>query len=122
MYIQMNESNTPEPEYTDEQLFLIKKKEKAQRCKVIALHKMGHHPINVNVSHFNSKSKLKVLEMVKELFEKPDDEIIAEFNEICLEVVFNEENDIQTYPIYSTAPIPIPKPIIQDIAGNIINN
>ena len=120
----MTESNIPIEEYTEEELEIIKKKEKAQRCKVIALHKMGHHPINVNVSNFNQKSKLKVFELVKELFDKPDDEIIAEFNDVCLEVVFDEKNDIQTYPIYSTAktkPLPINEPVIQDIAGNIIN-
>jgi hypothetical protein len=108
-----------EPEYTEEELVLKHKKEKAQKCKVIALNKMGHHPINVNVSNFNTKSKKKLLDMVKELFEKPDEEIQNEFNEVCLEVVFNDENNIVNYPVYKSVIRPIEQPKM-DIAGNII--
>jgi hypothetical protein len=107
----------PEPEYTEEELILKHKKQKAQKCKVIALNKMGHHPIEVNVSSFNQKSKIKVLELVKELFEKPDEEIQKEFNEVCLEVIFNENSNIANYPIYKKDIRPIQS---QNVSGNVI--
>jgi hypothetical protein len=113
----------PEPELTEEEQELKRKKEKAQKCKVIALYKMGHHPIKANVSHFNHKSKLQVLNLVRELFEKPDEEIQTEFNEICCEVVFVENNDGDDYtsfPIYKSSAIR-PKPPVVDCGGNIIS-
>ena len=99
----------PEPILTPEEEILKQKKEKAQKCKVIALYGMGHHPIKTNVSNFNQRTKLQVLNKVKELFEKPDAEIQEEFNQICCEVVFCENNkytdDYTTYPVYKSSPI-----------------
>jgi len=92
----------PEPELTEEEQLLKQKIEKAQKCKVIALHRMGHHPILANISRFNQKSKLQVLEIVKELFENPDEEIQNEFNKVCSEVVFDAKQDYTAYPIYNT--------------------
>ena len=113
----------PEPELSAEEEELKRKKEKAQKCKVIALYRMGHHPIKANVSYFNHKSKLQVLDMVRVLFDKPDEEIQEEFNEICIDVVFSErkgEDDYTGFPIYKSPPIR-PKEPQMDIAGNIIS-
>jgi hypothetical protein len=107
----------PEAVLTPDEEEFKRKREKAQRCKVIALHRMGHHPINANVSNFNQKSKLKVLELVRELFEQPDDDIIKEFNEVCLDVVFDERQDFTSYPVYSR---PV-KPKVMDLSNNIID-
>ena len=90
-----------EMELTEAEQELKYKKEKAQRCKVIALHRLGHHPIKANVSNFNTKAKLKVLNLVKELFELPDDIITTEFNDIVLEVVFDEKEEFSQYPVYT---------------------
>ena len=49
----------PEPELTEEEMELQKKREKAQRCKIIALSSMGLHPIT-NVSALQTKTKLKL--------------------------------------------------------------
>jgi len=115
----------PELEYTEEQLLLKTKKEKAQMCKVIALDEMGHHPINANVSNFNKKTKSQLLKRVEALFNEPDADILKQFNDICLDVVFDEKQDLTKYPIYkSVVPLPeLPKPIIHkvmDSKGNII--
>jgi hypothetical protein len=111
----------PEEELNEEEQELKRKKEKALRCKVIALHQLGHHPINTNVSNFHHKAKLQLLDMVKELFEKPDEDIVKEFNELCIEAVFKDspENDYTTFPAYKTPSIR-PKQPIMDIAGNIL--
>ena len=90
----------PEPEYTEEELQLKRKREKAQRCKVIALSSLGMHPISTNVSALNVKTKLKIIDLVKELFEKDDEEIFKEFNEIVLTDVLREDKDYTLYPVY----------------------
>jgi hypothetical protein len=92
----------PEIELTEEEKELKYKKDKAQRCKVIALHRLGHHPIKSNVSNFNSKAKNKVLGLVRELFDLPDEVITQEFNDIVLEVVFDKNEEFSQYPVYTT--------------------
>jgi hypothetical protein len=90
----------PEPEYTEEELELKRKREKAQRCKVIALSSLGLHPISTNVSALHIKTKLKIIDLVKDLFEKEDEEVIKEFNEIVVGDVLSEEQDYTAYPVY----------------------
>jgi len=82
---------------------IIKKKEKAQKCKVIALNHMHMHPIITNTCNFTKKQKQALLDSVKELFEKPDEEIQELFNDVCTEVVFLEgqKTDYTAYPIYT---------------------
>jgi len=89
----------PEPAYTEEQLQLIRKRENAQRCKVIALSSMNLHPMT-NVSALQTKTKLQIIELVKELFTKDDEEIVKEFNKVVLSDVLSEEKDYTAYPIY----------------------
>jgi hypothetical protein len=93
----------PEPELTDEQKELLRKKEKAQRCKVIALSKMNLDPINTNVSCLCYNTKIKILESVRELFECDNDDIIKQFNAIIVNDVLKVEKDYTQYPIYKTS-------------------
>ena len=88
-----------EPDYSEEELELKRKREKAQRCKVIALSSLGLNPMT-NVSALHEKTKLKILDLVKELFGKYDEEIVKEFNELVLGDVLSEEKDYTTYPVY----------------------
>lgn len=90
----------PEEELTEEELNLKQLKEKAQKCKLIALDKMGYHPINTNGSNLHRNKKKELLEMMKVLFEKSDEEINKEFNDIVCEVVFDASNDYSEYPVY----------------------
>jgi len=107
-----------QPVLTEEEMELQRKKEKAQKCKVIALHRMGHHPINANVSFFNQKSKVKLLEMVRALFENTDEAVNEEFNTVCLDVIFDEKQDVSTYPVYTLRSSP--KESVMDLGGNIV--
>ena len=90
--VQEEEDDTEEEE-------IKHKKEKAQMCKVIALSSMGMHPIT-NVSALNTRTKLKIINLVKQLFEKDDEEIKKEFNEIVVSDILSEETDYTAYPIY----------------------
>ena len=89
----------PEPQLTEEEEELKRKREKAQRCKIIALSSLGLHPIT-NVSALQTKTKLQIIELVKELFEKDDEEIVKEFNDVVVHDVLSEETDYTAYPIY----------------------
>jgi hypothetical protein len=94
--------DSPTFELTPEELEIQAKRNKAQRCKVIALAKMNLHPITTNVSRLKKPQKDKLLKMVEELFEQDDNEIIAEFNRTCIETVFETINDedYTKFPIY----------------------
>lgn len=93
----------PEPELTEEQQELLRKKQKAQRCKVIALSRMGLDPIKTNVSVLCYNTKIKILNSVKELFDTEDDDIIKEFNLIIVNDVLNEIKDYTQYPTYKNS-------------------
>ena len=95
----------PQPDLTAEQTFFLLKREKAQRCKVIALDRMGLHPITTNVGNLQFRQKVQLLKDVQELMEKPNEEILEEFNTICLDKVFTD--DYTTFPVYKKS-IPIP--------------
>ena len=98
----------PEQELNEEQQIFKYKRIKAQRCKVIALNRMGLHPITTNVSSFKKMQKLELLKIVEELFELEDEDIIKEFNEVCNETIFNGDTPYTEFPIYrQTIPIPI---------------
>ena len=92
-------ADEPEPQLTEEEKEIQHKREKAQRCKVIALSSLGLHPIT-NVSALQNKTKLKIIDLVKELFEKDDEEILKEFHEVVVNDVLSEEKDYSSYPIY----------------------
>lgn len=82
---------------------IIKKKEKAQKCKVVALHQMHMHPITTNTYNLTKKQKAHFFELVKSLFEKSDEDVQALFNDACEEVVFVDgpKVDYTSYPIYA---------------------
>ena len=82
---------------------ILKKKEKAQKCKVIALNEMNMHPIITNTSNFTKKQKQTLLDKVSALFEKPEEEIQELFNDVCNEIVFVDgpKTDYTSYPVYA---------------------
>ena len=81
---------------------ILKKKEKAQKCKVIALSQMNMHPIITNTSNFTKKQKQALLVAVETLFEKPEEEIQELFNDVCNETVFVDgpKVDYTAFPIF----------------------
>jgi len=89
----------PEPELTEEEKEIKRKREKVQRCKVIALSSLNLNPIT-NVSALQKKTKVKIINLVRELFDKDDDEIVKEFHEVVVNDILSEEKDYTAYPIY----------------------
>jgi hypothetical protein len=99
----------PEPEYTEEQKELIRKRNKVQRVKVICLHQMGRNFLT-NPSYMKITDKKKLLQLVRDMYEnKPEDEIIKEFNEIVCENILDTNLDVSQYPVYKRE---VPKLII----------
>ena len=94
----------PEPEYTEEQLEYKRKKEKAQRCKVIAMDKLNLDPLKN--THYSTKAeKFLIFKEVERLFELPDEEIKAKFFEVCNVKVLSFDDpkmDYSNFAIYQT--------------------
>jgi len=89
----------PVQELTPEQEELQKKRDKAQKCKVIILQEMGFHPITTNTNNLNRLQKRILLEKVKILFEEGDEhEINNKFNSISEDLIFS--TDYTTFPVY----------------------
>ena len=63
----------------EEKLAILK--EKALKCKVIALDILQHNPLS-NPSNMNPREKKKVIKMMETWFKKKDSEIDEEFNDI----------------------------------------
>lgn len=82
---------------SEEQLKALK--EKALKCKVIALDKIGKHPL-YNPHNMKDSEKKKLFNSIKELFDKPIEEIDPLFNEITQEKLLDGSTDISTYPVY----------------------
>ena len=97
----------PEPEYTDEQLEYNRKKEKAQRCKVIAMDVLDLDPIKN--THFSSKAeKHLILKETERWFEKPDEEVKAKFFEVCNTRILNFEDPKVQYENFAVYKSRIP--------------
>jgi hypothetical protein len=79
---------------------LNKMKERVMKIKLIILDKMGKHPLE-NPSYFKQTVKNKILKGIEEYLDaKTDEEITQEFNEVCLEKLFDGECDVSNYPVY----------------------
>lgn len=91
----------PEEILNNEERELLYKRNKAIKCKTIALDYLNLHPIKTNVSNLSQPNKKKVLKIVEEYFDKEDEEINDLFNKICIETVFNSDMDYSEYPVYN---------------------
>jgi hypothetical protein len=94
----------PEPEYTDEQLEYKRKKEKAQRCKVIAMDVLDLDPLK-NTYYSSKAEKLLILKEVEKWFEKTDEEVKAKFYDVVNARVLNFDDpktDYSNFPVYKT--------------------
>jgi hypothetical protein len=82
---------------SEEQLCTLK--ERAMKCKIIALDKMEKHPL-INPSSFTKREKTRLVEIMSEWFSKPNDDIDNAFNEIVNETLLCGNKDYNAYPIY----------------------
>ena len=76
---------------------LAQLKEKALKCKVIALDLLQHHPLT-NPSAMNPREKNKVISLMETWFGKGDEEVNLEFNDIVCNKLFHYTSDISTLP------------------------
>jgi hypothetical protein len=106
---------------SQEELELLDMKEKAMKCKIIALESLGHHPLT-NPSQMNKRDKKKVLDVMTKWFHtKSEEEIQEEFNDIVLEKVLNENDDYTKYRVEGNRigqPLLPDDMVIYDVAGN----
>jgi CTP:phosphocholine cytidylyltransferase-like protein len=110
---------------SDEEIEIRLLKKKAQKVKIIALEQL-RKPIFSNPSNFVNREKAKLLKLMKEWFDKPDEIIDELFNEIVLDKLETEFEKIPVNPMNITyAPDPeyhkdLPPMETTDIAGNQI--
>tara|TARA_R110000751_G_scaffold47128_4_gene105596 strand:+ start:1173 stop:1739 length:567 start_codon:yes stop_codon:yes gene_type:complete len=85
-------------------------KEKAMKCKVIALDQLNR-PVLSDPSSFNARDKGKVLEVMTEWFEKDISVIDTLFNKIILEDVMDSKASYENYAVSEAIAPPLPPPI-----------
>jgi hypothetical protein len=91
---------------TEEQLKELK--EKALKCKVIALDNMGKHPL-YNPRNMSERDRKKLTADIEVLFRKDDKELDVLFNEIACDALFSSGKDPSQYPVYEVSDTPMPK-------------
>ncbi len=99
-------------------------KDRAMKCKVVALEELGHHPLS-NPSTFSKRDKKKVLDKMTLWFNKTDEEIDEEFNDIVLDKVFSNKDDYTKYAVEGGrigVPELPPDMMVRDVAGNYIES
>ena len=110
----------PSTPTAEQETIYLEKKERAMKSKIIALEHMGKHPLT-NPSSFSRRDKERLLKIMREWFDKTDEELNAEFNDVVIDKVLNETNDYEKYRISNNAiTYPEPPPMNTDIAGNQI--
>lgn len=101
----------------------LAQKERAMKAKCISLEILGHHPLT-NPSGFSRRDKDRLLKLMTTWFNKPDDELTAEFNDVITDKVLNETSKYELYSIANNAITfadPPPRNVPVDLAGNIID-
>jgi hypothetical protein len=109
-------STSPEPPTdTDEAVKgeIAVLKERALKCKVIALDKLNKSVLS-NPTNFNKRDKGKVLEIMTEWFSKDDEEIDKLFNAIIIGDVLDQKAKYEEYSVDETVSGPLPPPIKKD--------
>jgi len=111
----------PDPSLPDEPATAVKSeiailKERAMKCKVIALDKMNK-PVLANPSNFSKRDKQKCLKLMTDWFSKDDVVITTEFNDIILGDGFDEKAQYQHYSIDGDIEMPLPPPIKKEITN-----
>jgi len=77
----------------------LSRREYITKVKVIGLHRMGKHPL-YNGSLLKAREKEKLKESMEKIMLLTDDQIQREFNDICIDNLFDTNTDYSTYPVY----------------------
>ena len=95
----VNPEQLLEIEKTEEQYIVEKRREYITKVKVIALNKLGKHPL-INPSTFRQKEKKQLIKAMEEVMTLTEEEITKQFNEVCADEIFCEGVNYSTYAIY----------------------
>ena len=95
----LNPNQLLEFETTEQKIQYDKKREYIIKVKVIALNKIGKHPL-INPSYFNQKEKKFLIKTMEEVMTQSEEELTKQFNEVCADEIFNTGADYSTYAIY----------------------
>ena len=93
------EKNEKPIKLTEEEQKKIIQKEYITKVKVIALSRMGKHPL-ANGSLLSQADKRKLIETMEKILLLTDGQIDREFNDVCIEKIFDPKCDYSTFPIY----------------------
>ena len=115
----------PVKEMTAEEKEVVELKEKAMKCKIIALESLGHHPLS-NPTEMNKRDKKKVLDVMTMWFHKrTDEEITEEFNDIVCNKILSETDDFTKLKIENNRvgqpELPPDLQVCWDTAGNRVD-
>jgi len=77
----------------------LSRREYITKVKVIGLHRMGKHPL-YNGSLLKPREKEKLKTSMEKIMTLTDDQIQREFNDICIDNLFDNTTDYSTYPVY----------------------
>ena len=122
--LERQETEVIEPP-TQEQLDILDMKEKAMKCKIIALESLGHNPLT-NPTNMNKRDKKKVLDVMTKWFHTESEEHIQEeFNDIVCNKILNEKDDFTKLSVecgrVGQPELPPDIEKVVDIAGNIVD-
>lgn len=113
----------PQADTDEAKKIYLAQKERAMKAKCVALDLQGHHPLT-NPSGFSRREKDKLLKLMTLWFNKPDDELDAEFNDVITDKVLSENSKYESYSIANNAITfadPPPRNVPTDLAGNPVD-
>ena len=88
------------PVLTQEQINKQTRADTVNKIKVCALSRMDKYPL-ANPGNFSRKDKTTLLNYMEEYNSKSMDELTNEFNNVCIDKLFSDNNDYSNYPIYN---------------------
>jgi hypothetical protein len=96
---------------------LQKLKDKAMMLKIICLDDLGKDPL-FDVSRMNRREKVRLqVEVEKRWKEMPDSDIIEQFNEICIQTIFDTQGpEYEDLPVTSVGRPQLPKEEVERIS------
>jgi len=85
--------------YTNEEREFLTRHEYITKVKVIGLHRIGKHPL-YNGSFLKPSEKERLKKTMEKIMLLTDEQIQREFNDICIDNLFDANTDYSTYPVY----------------------
>lgn len=86
-------------EVTKAEIEFLARHEYITKVKVIGLHRIGKHPL-YNGSFLKPSEKERLKTTMEKIMLLTDEQIQREFNDICIDNLFDSNTDYSTYPVY----------------------